>query len=69
MSYKQQLLADLEKGHSVTVISGFERYGCLNIRKPVLDLRREGHRIITQMNTAPSGKRYACYYLHREELV
>lgn len=64
MNYNQQVLQDLRRGEILTVIDGFNRYGCTNLRKPIHELRQAGHDIRCAMRkNKATGKRYGTYYL------
>jgi len=67
MSYKDQLLADLKKGDTITVIEAMLRYGDSNCRSQVHKLRKDGHDIRCDMSrNKTTGKVYGRYYLIAE---
>ncbi len=60
------ILEYLQAGHSLTHIEALEKFKCWALSQRVTDLRRKGHRILTQMIEVSSGKRIASYTLERD---
>ena len=63
MTQKQQILAALQAGERLTVLTALERFGCYALSQRRTGLRREGHPIQSQNVRLPNGKYIAEYYL------
>jgi hypothetical protein len=63
-SQNASILADLRKGRKITALDAFTKYGCLRLGARIEELRRAGHKIITERITTKTGKHVARYELH-----
>ena len=64
MTQNQQILKHLQDGNSITPMDALTLFGCFRLSARILDLRDQGHQIIT--NTVKhNGKRFASYYLRK----
>jgi Helix-turn-helix domain len=62
-SHCELILEHLQAGHTLTHIDALEKFRCWALSQRITDLRRKGHRILTEMVEVPSGKRIAQYRL------
>ena len=62
---KQRILNDLKGGLYITPMDALKEHGCFRLAAVVCDLRKEGHNIIKKSN----GKKYATYYLKKENWI
>lgn len=46
---KKQILEHLQGGHVVTPMRALHNYGCYRLSARIYDLRKEGHKIKTEM--------------------
>jgi hypothetical protein len=61
-SQKEQILARLQFGQSITPIQALELYGCFRLGARIYDLRKAGHNIVSTL--AHNGKKqYSIYKL------
>lgn len=63
LSQSQQIAAALENGDKLTGLQILKRFGCLNYKGRIADLRRSGMPIKTQMKKINKRKRVAEYSL------
>ena len=61
-SQKDNILAHLLKGHSITPLDALEQYGCFRLAAVIFNLRDDGHSIKTKKMTR-RGKTFASYHL------
>jgi len=66
-SQAELILADLQKGQTITPLDALRRYGCLRLAARIDDLRREGYTIETRMRRS-GRKHWAEYSLARGQL-
>lgn len=59
----QMILADLTKGRKITALDALTKYGCMRLGARIEELRKAGHKIITQRITTETGKHVARYEL------
>ena len=59
------ILAYLEQGHTLTPLEALGRFNCFSLAQRVSELKRQGHPIIADMITVPSGKCVAEYRLEQ----
>jgi Helix-turn-helix domain len=64
-SHSLLILRHLEAGHTLTPLQALNLFGCLSLSQRITDLRKQGHKIHTQMITLQSGKRVAKYALEQ----
>ena len=62
-SKKENVLNYLLTGKSITKLEALQKFGCWNSGDIIFQLRNEGHKIKTTMNTDIFKKRYAIYSL------
>jgi hypothetical protein len=62
MSANQKLRKWLLSGKSITPIQALEKFGIFRLGARILEMRREGYGIITEMQNK-NGKRFAKYTL------
>lgn len=64
-SQRKQIQAWLKKGNPITPIMALQMFGCFRLASVIFRLRYEyGMDIITDVEHAPKGKRYATYFLN-----
>ena len=61
----QRILNDFQLGYNITPKDALNNFGCFRLAAVVCDLKKEGHNIIKESN----GKRYATYYLPKENWI
>lgn len=59
---KDRILDHLATGRPLTPIAALKRFGCFRLGARIWDLKRDGHRIQTDMVTR-KGKTFASYRL------
>ena len=62
MSQNKQILNYLLSGKKLTPLTALNKFGCFRLSARILDLRKEGHNIITE-NVTKQGKTFAEYSL------
>lgn len=62
MSQKQQILAHLKNGQTLTAISALSLYGCFRLSARINELRQSGHDIESKFVTR-NGKKFSRYKL------
>jgi len=62
MSQNNQILEYLKSGKKLTPLTALKKFGCFRLSARILDLRQEGHAIITE-NVTRKGKTFAEYSL------
>ena len=60
MSQNNQILDYLKSGKKLTPLTALKKFGCFRLSARILDLRQEGHAIITE-NVTRKGKTFAEY--------
>jgi hypothetical protein len=60
MSQNNQILEYLKSGKKLTPLTALKKFGCFRLSARILDLRQEGHAIITE-NVTRKGKTFAEY--------
>tara|TARA_A100001037_G_scaffold176129_1_gene157855 strand:- start:42 stop:239 length:198 start_codon:yes stop_codon:yes gene_type:complete len=60
MSQNTKILNYLLSGKKLTPIAALNKFGCFRLSARILDLRKEGHNIITE-NVNRGGKTFAEY--------
>jgi|688.fasta_scaffold58693_3 hypothetical protein len=63
MSQSEAILAHLQAGESLTAMQALSLFNCLRLGARVLDLRRAGYDIRSEIIRTPSGKNVARYTL------
>lgn len=63
MSQELKILMALKSGERLTPIDALERFGCFRLSGRILDLRRQGYEILTEMIETNTGKHIASYFL------
>ena len=61
-SQNEEILAHLLAGKSISPLEALEKFGCFRLGARILELKQQGHKIVTDMVTE-NGKRYASYRL------
>lgn len=62
MTQNDYILQHIRERGAITPLEAFEHYDCLRLAARVLDLKRAGHQIVTEIREA-GGKRFAAYRL------
>jgi hypothetical protein len=62
VSQKQRILDYIKKGHMITQVDAFNKFGCFRLSARIKDLKAEGHNIKTK-SISKNGKLFAGYYL------
>lgn len=62
LSQNTRILAYLKSGKKLTPITALEKFGCFRLSARILNLREQGHAIITK-NVTRNGKTFAEYSL------
>jgi len=65
MSQEKQILHYLKAGHKLTPLEALKRFGCLRLSGRVYDLRRAGHKIVSDIIEVSDGKHVAQYRLEK----
>lgn len=65
-SQKDNILAHLLKGYSITPLDALEQYGCFRLAAVIFNLRDEGHKIVTK-TINKRGKTFASYKLESRD--
>ena len=60
LSQNKQILNYLESGNKLNPLQALKKFGCFRLSARILDLRKEGHPIITE-NVTKKGKTFAEY--------
>jgi hypothetical protein len=60
LSQNNQILEYLKSGKKLTPLTALKKFGCFRLSARILDLRQEGHAIITE-NVTRKGKTFAEY--------
>lgn len=66
MTQTQSILEHLEDGHALTPMEALERFGCFRLAARVEELRKRGHRIVTDKLRTAAGKTIAEYRIGGE---
>ena len=61
-SQRENILEYLEIGNKITPLEALYQFGCFRLSARILDLRQEGHAIVTE-NVTRKGKTFAEYSL------
>lgn len=64
-SHCDAILAWLKAGHKLTALECLERFGCMNLKGRIHDLKVRKAAIVKDMIKLPNGKRVAEYYLRQ----
>ena len=67
-SQKEQILAYLRTGGTLTPLESLSMFGCLALSQRVTDLKREGYQIESTLVDVGQGKRVARYSIRQPEL-
>ena len=62
MSQNNQIPEYLKSGKKLTPLTALKKFGCFRLSARILDLRQEGHAIVTE-NVTRKGKTFAEYSL------
>jgi hypothetical protein len=68
MTQTEAILAHLLSGKSITPLDALNEYGCFRLGARVLDLRKEGYNIETEI-IHENGKHFARYWLAGKQEV
>jgi len=60
-SQAAKILGHLKRGWMITPLEALHRYGCLRLSGRIYELKRDGHKIRTNMVNTANGKRVARY--------
>lgn len=60
MSQSAKILKHLQSGKRITTMQAFEKFGCTRLSARILELKREGHSIVSEMVTK-KGVNYCQY--------
>ena len=63
MSQSEAILEHLKSGESLTALQALARFNCLRLGARILELRRQGHDIRSEIIRTRSGKNVAKYTL------
>ena len=63
LTQRQQILAYLERGRSITPMDALTRFGCFRLGARIWELKRQGWKIMTRMVKTRDGKHVASYRL------
>jgi hypothetical protein len=63
MSQSEAILEHLKSGESLTALQALSLFNCLRLGARILELRRQGHDIRSEIIRTPSGKNVAKYTL------
>jgi len=64
MSQNDLILEHLKSGKSITPLEALKLFGCFRLSGRILELKRDGHDIITNMvKNYDTGKTYAEYHI------
>ena len=64
----QMIREHLEAGHRLSPIEALDRFGCFRLASRINELRKQGLDIRTDIvEGAENGKRWAEYWLHRDD--
>ncbi len=63
MSQTNKILKHLEKGKRLTPLQALKKFDCFRLSGRILDLRKLGINVKTEMIKVRSGKRVASYYI------
>lgn len=63
-SQNKMVLDHLQSGRSLSPLEALERYGIFRLGARCYDLKKQGHRIVTEMVTK-NQKRFASYRLEK----
>lgn len=66
MTQTEHILAHLEDGHALTPIDALGLFGCFRLAARVEELRKRGHRIVTDKLRTAAGKTIAEYRIGGE---
>jgi len=67
MTQNEKILKHLQDGNSITPLEALKLFGCFRLSARILDLRGQGHQIITDTVTH-NGKKFASYYLIKSKV-
>jgi hypothetical protein len=62
-SQNQEILSYLQEGKTLTAIDALMMFDCFRLSARILNLKKEGHKIITTMIKTHNGKSVAKYSL------
>ena len=66
MNQTQKILNHLRTGQRISPMQALEWYGVMRLAARIIELRRAGHEIATEMRVTGKGGRYATYRLIKE---
>lgn len=66
MNQTNEILEHLKRGLSITPLEALQKYGCMRLGARIWDLHKEGYDIRCEL-VNDNGKRYARYYMPRQE--
>lgn len=62
MTQSEAILEHLKSGKSLTPIDALNLFGCFRLGARILDLKKEGHNIVTEI-VHENGKHFARYFI------
>jgi hypothetical protein len=64
MTQREEILAYLSQGHTLTPVEALHRFGCLSLSQRVGQLKREGHPVRSELIPVKSvrGVKYVARY-------
>ena len=71
MTQKEDILAHLEKGHSITPLEALSQFGCFRLASVICKLKKDGYNIksnIDEIYTEEGVKKFARYWMTKEEV-
>ena len=65
MSQELEILMELKRGHRITPLDALREFNCFRLSGRILDLRKQGYNIKTDMIELENGKKVASYFLEK----
>ncbi len=69
MTQRNEILAYLKSGRTLTPLEALNRFGCLRLGARIYDLNHEGYKIKSKLVNVGNGKRVAEYSLIPEGVL
>lgn len=66
MTQADQILHALKAGQKLTPLKALKQFGCLRLGARVWDLRRAGHKILSETISVDGGKHVAQYWMGKK---
>lgn len=61
MTQNATILAHLQSGKTITPLEALEEFQCFRLGARIHELKQDGHKIVSERHTTPSGKNVSCY--------